>query len=122
MEGPARECRSGRYWQVRPGDTIYAIAKELGVSESDILLLNPGIDPMNLQVGQVLCLPSPPGLPVGPIPPCESGLYWVVAPGDTLFAIAQTLSVTVDQLLALNPTVDPLDLQPGMSLCLPRMP
>lgn len=121
MDESPPECASGRYWEIRPGDTVYSIAAETGTTEREILDLNPAIDPWNLQVGSLLCLPRPAGLPVGPIPPCESGLYWVVAPGDTLFTIARDLSVSVERLLDLNPDVDPLNLQSGMSLCLPRM-
>lgn len=120
MEDFQRECESGRFWEIRPGDSLYVVAREIGATEDEILRLNPGIDPMNLRIGDMLCLPQPPGIPVGPIPPCDSGLYWVVAPGDTLFTVAKSLSISVEQLLDLNPTVDPLNLQPGMSLCLPK--
>jgi LysM repeat protein len=119
VESPLPECESGRYWEVRPGDTVYLIATELGVSPGEILQLNPGIDPDNLQVGSILCLPRPAGIPIGPVPPCASGLYWAVASGDTLFTIAEATSTTVRVLMELNPHVDPLNLQVGMSICLP---
>jgi len=45
-----------------------------------------------------------------------------VAPGDTLFLIASQVGTTVDELMALNPDVDPWNLRPGQSICLPFPP
>lgn len=52
-----RPCPSGLYWQVEPGDTLYKIALEVGTTVERLMELNPAIDPMNLQIGQILCLP-----------------------------------------------------------------
>lgn len=105
-------CPSGRYWQVRAGDTLYSIARQLGTTLDELLRLNPGVDPSNLRIGQFLCLPEE-------FPPCPSGVYWVVAPGDTLYRIAQATGTTVDALLQANPGIDPLNLQVGQKICLP---
>ncbi|WP_156275317.1 LysM peptidoglycan-binding domain-containing protein [Neomoorella glycerini] len=104
-------CPSGRYWRVEPGDTLYLIALRIGTTVDELLRLNPGVDPYNLQVGQVLCLP--------PEPPCPSGVYWEVAPGDTLYSIARATGTTVEKLLELNPHIDPYNLQVGQKICLP---
>lgn len=56
-------------------------------------------------------------LPV--IPPCPTGLFLEIAPGDTLFKIAQEQGVTVDGILALNPGLDPKNLRVGTFICLP---
>ena len=58
-------------------------------------------------------------LPTGRVPPCESGLYWVIAPGDTMYDIARALGIPLQELLDLNPWADPENLVPGDSLCLP---
>jgi len=39
--------------------------------------------------------------------------YYVIQSGDTLGAIAAKYNTTVDQLLALNPSIDPTSLHPG---------
>jgi LysM repeat protein len=83
------------------------------------MALNPNIVPENLEPGMQICLPEESALPQGPIPPCASGLYWVVAQGDTLFSIARAYGTTVGRLLELNPGIDPQNLQIGMSICLP---
>ena len=114
-----RPCEGARSYTVRPGDTFYIIALEIGVQVDEIIRLNPGIDPENLQVGSVICVPLPPGIPTGYVPPCDSGFYWVIAVGDTLSSIAGQLGITVETLFELNPWIDPKNLLPGDSLCLP---
>lgn len=111
-----------RVWVVAPGDTLYGIALETGSTVERLLALNPAVDPTNLLPGEVLELPDFVGLPIGPVPPCPSGFYWVVAPGDTLFLIASQVGTSVDELLALNPQADPWNLLPGQSICLPFPP
>jgi LysM repeat protein len=105
-------CPSGRYWRVEAGNTLYGIAGELGTTVEELLNLNPGIDPDNLQVGQFICLPRE-------FPPCPSGVFWEVAPGDTLYQIAQATATTVDALLAANPGIDPNNLLIGQKICIP---
>ncbi|SMB99947.1 LysM domain-containing protein [Thermanaeromonas toyohensis ToBE] len=103
-------CPSGRYWRVQPGDTLYLIALRLGTTVEELMRLNPGVDPNNLQIGQLICLPEQ---------QCPSGVYWIVAPGDTLYRIAQAVGTTVEKLLELNPHIDPYNLQVGQAICLP---
>jgi LysM repeat protein len=43
---------------VRPGDTLYSIARAAGVSVSVILSLNPGLDPRYVAVGDVVLVPG----------------------------------------------------------------
>ncbi|KJS19994.1 MAG: peptidoglycan-binding protein [Clostridiaceae bacterium BRH_c20a] len=104
-------CPSGRLWKVRRGDTLYKIAIISGTSVQKILELNPSINPQNLPIGSFVCLP--------PEKPCASGIFWRVAPGDTLFQIALATNTTVEKLRELNPDLDPLNLQVGFAICLP---
>jgi len=113
------QCPSGLFWTVSPGDTLYSIAAATGVELSDILALNPGIDPTNLRPGQRVCLPETAALPRGPIPPCPTGFYWVIAPGDTLHSISILLGTTVEEILSLNPGLAPSNRQIGSSICVP---
>ncbi|MGI6621417.1 MAG: LysM peptidoglycan-binding domain-containing protein [Bacillota bacterium] len=113
------QCPTGIVWTIQPGDTFFQIARATGTTVERIAALNPGVDPERLEVGMQICLPEEAALPRGPIPPCASGLYWVVAQGDTLFSIARTYGTTVERLLELNPGIDPSNLQIGMSICLP---
>ncbi len=112
MEQAKPPCVSGRYWRVGAGDTFYTIAEEVGTTADELVNLNPGVDPFNLQVGQFLCLPAE-------LPPCASGIFFVVGPGETLYLIAQTTGTTVEALLAVNPGIDPFNLRVGQKICLP---
>lgn len=110
---PTRQlsCPSGRYWPVKAGDTLYSIALRTATTVNELLTLNPGIDPANLQIGSLICLP--------PEHPCPSGIFWIVAAGDTLYKIAQANNTTVKRLLELNPNINPENLQIGQTICLP---
>lgn len=43
---------------VKSGDTPYNIARTFGISVDDLLAANPGINPNNLQIGQIICVPT----------------------------------------------------------------
>ncbi|MCA9945174.1 MAG: LysM peptidoglycan-binding domain-containing protein [Anaerolineales bacterium] len=47
-------------YQIESGDTILGIAIQRGTTVEEILALNPGIVPENLQIGQPVVLPPPP--------------------------------------------------------------
>ena len=50
----------GQTYVVQAGDFPATIAQKFGVSLEDLLAANPGIDPTNLQVGQVIVIPPKP--------------------------------------------------------------
>lgn len=52
-------CATDLFLEVEAGDTLAKIAKEQGVTVEGILALNPGLDPLNLQIGTFICLPLP---------------------------------------------------------------
>ncbi|MFZ7102197.1 MAG: LysM peptidoglycan-binding domain-containing protein [Peptococcaceae bacterium] len=113
-------CASGVYWEVAEGDTLYKIAQAAQVGLQELLEANPDIEPDNLTIGQSICIPPGGNVP-GPnqVPNCPGGLYWEIAPGDTLFKISQEANVTIAQLLAVNPGINPDNLQVGQIICLP---
>lgn len=47
----------GTSYTVQPGDTLFKIARNFDVKLSELLLHNPGINPLNLKVGTTLCIP-----------------------------------------------------------------
>lgn len=53
-------CPTRNFYVIRRGDTLRAIAASFGVSQSDIVRLNPDLDPRNLSVGQIICIPLAP--------------------------------------------------------------
>lgn len=51
------QCPNGSIcYKVCPGDSIFLIALKFNTSTDEILAANPGIDPGNLYIGQVICL------------------------------------------------------------------
>ena len=44
--------QSRRFYRIRPGDTLAAIAPRFGLTEVELLALNPGIEPTALRIGQ----------------------------------------------------------------------
>jgi len=55
----------------------------------------------------------------GPVRAQTSGPLYVVQDGDTLYSIAIRFGTSVDEILALNPQVDPGLLYPGMEIIIP---
>lgn len=104
-------------YTVRPGDTLYSIAQQVGVTVPTLQAWN-DLDGTALQVGQTLRLyPPTTGEPLDTVEPPPLG-SWTVKPGDTFVHIALRLGTTADTLFALNDsTTAPLDT--GRTLHLP---
>ena len=112
----------GRYTVVS-GDTMYFIAQRFGVSLDALIAANPQIgDPNLIFPGDVLCVPGG-ASEEGRVPKyCPPGFQarYTVAPGDTMYFIAQRFGVSLDALIAANPQIsDPNQLFPGDVLCVP---
>lgn len=53
-------CPTRNFYVIRRGDTLRAIAASFGVSTNEILTQNPLLNPRNLTVGQIICIPLAP--------------------------------------------------------------
>ncbi len=104
-------------YEIKNGDTLSLISLRYNIPLSDILLLNPFIDPENLRVGQVICL----GRVSRPETKCESGNYYVVRKGDSIYTIAKAFELTVEDIFRANPLVSE-NLFVGQVLCIPENP
>ncbi|HEX3044243.1 MAG TPA: LysM peptidoglycan-binding domain-containing protein [Bacillota bacterium] len=96
-------------YTIRPGDTLYQIALRYGVSLSELLSINQLPNPNQLVIGQAILIPGP----------STSPLRYTVAPGDTLFELAETFGTTVNALIQANNITDPNLIRPGMVLIIP---
>ncbi len=63
---------------VKPGDSFYQLAFRYGVSVRVVETANPGVDPLNLQVGQRLTVPLPFSVVPGNIPFTSTVLRYCV--------------------------------------------
>jgi peptidoglycan endopeptidase LytF len=103
---------------VRPGDTMFSIARQFGVSLDALIAANPQIpDPSQLRPGQIVCIPQQPVV-------CPPDTFrYTVQPGDSMFSIAQRFGIPLAQLIAANPQIpDPSRIVPGQIVCVPNFP
>lgn len=115
VAAPPPTC-PGRTYTIRSGDTLFSIARRFGFTLQALLAANPGINPRQLRIGQVICLPPAPSEPV----PCPGGTIYVVKAGDTLISIANRFSISLSRLLAANPQItNPDVITIGQSICIP---
>ena len=100
---------------VAKGETIYAIAKKYQITPEDILKNNP--DAINgIKENQTLLIPSKNGSTTAVT--TANDTTYVVQKGETLYAISRKFGITVDAILAKNPTVKDT-LTEGVQLILP---
>ena len=45
-------------YTIKTGDTLYRIAREYNTTVDAILNINPGINPQNLIIGSMICVPT----------------------------------------------------------------
>jgi len=104
---------------VRPGDTLFAIAQQFGLSLSSLIAVNPQIpNPNIILINQVINLPVTP--PAPPIPPVGT-IQIYVSVGETLTSIAQRTGVSVQTIINANPQiVDPDLISVGQIINVPR--
>ncbi|HEX3032331.1 MAG TPA: LysM peptidoglycan-binding domain-containing protein [Bacillota bacterium] len=107
---------------VRPGDTLYKIAKRFNTTVSTLVALNGITNPDVLSIGQPLIVPIPPtstAMPTTSLPP--NTFIYIVKPGDSLYKIAHEFGTTVDMLVMLNGISNPNVLAIGQMLLVPQV-
>ena len=95
------------HYTVRRGDTLGRIARENGVSLSDLVGANDISNPNLIHVGQILVIPGEKG---------EPEVIHVVARGETLGKIASKYGSTVSALAMRNAIANPNLIRIGQSL------
>ena len=103
----------GSVYVVRPGDTLYSIARRLGVTVQALVNVNHIANPNRIYAGQRLIVPSDGGHTPAP------GTYYRVQRGDTLYSIAWRYGVTVWAIVHANGLANPNLIYAGQVLFIP---
>lgn len=82
-------------YTVKPGDTLWGISNQYGVSVTELASLNK-VDASTLKVGMILTIPSKSGSN-----PDNMFMYTVVK-GDSLYSIAKRYGTSVEEIKKLN--------------------
>ncbi len=105
-------------YNVNEGDTLLSIAVRFGTDVEALLRTNPDVDPNNLQVGQRICIAERFQEP----PMCSTRNFYVIRSGDTIRAIAASFEVEAQEILRINPELNPRNLRIGQIICIPIAP
>jgi membrane-bound lytic murein transglycosylase D len=113
------EADVSRPYVVAPGETLYALARRVGVRPAELATWNGISTATALRAGQVLRLSSP--TTEEPVLASNNGTpgMYTVATGDTFFSISRRYRCTVAELLAHNERATPT-LRVGETLRVPR--
>lgn len=98
---------------VRPGDTLYSIARRYGTSVDVLVNLNNLSSADNIKVGQELQIPG-----TAPVP---APRVHIVRRGDTLYSIARYYGVSMTELVAINGIANPDRIYIGQRLVIPGL-
>lgn len=109
-------------YQVKSGDTLYALSRHYGVSVKTILQANTGINPNSLKIGQKIVIPAL--KEVGPYKNAKNSATaftsrYTVKQGDTLWSIALAHDTTVEMLAEQNQLTINAPLKIGKVLLVP---
>lgn len=94
-------------YTIKPGDSLYNIAKEFGLTVAELERFNALPDPSRLSVGQDILIPV-------------SGTVHTVESGESLYSIASHYGVPLDSVILANPELrPPYNIYPGQNIIIP---
>ncbi|CAF1383972.1 unnamed protein product [Rotaria magnacalcarata] len=109
--------------KIVPGNTFWLLTQKYGCSLDEIIAANQDIDPLKLQVDQLVQLPSACRKPRTKIALDEhrsDQVCHTVFAGDTCERISEWYGCTIEDIMIANPDIQPTSIYPGQILRLPR--
>lgn len=124
------ECSIICYHVVRPGETVFCIARAYGVDPWAIVAQNGIVNPNTVYPGTVLAIPNvyasiPPGptctpqCPPWPGYPCTCAFYHTVVSGENLYRISLLYGVSMWRIAECNGIYNLNYIRAGDVLCIP---
>lgn len=111
-----KQCPLGTVpYTIKAGDNLYRLSITFNTTIAAIISANPGVNPNNLLIGQIICIPRQQIYPT-----CPKGNYYTIRPGDTLYGIASRYNISLDDLFDANPGISPYMISIGQVICIPR--
>lgn len=101
----AEEQEEGPSYVVQPGDTLGAIARKVGKTQSELLNLNPELEPDRIRDGQLIKIAD-----------FGRRIEHVIAPGEVLSRLAHRYEVSLRELTRWNPKLNPDRVRDGTKL------
>jgi len=117
--GHHAKSSSATVHSVRKGETAGRIAAANGLSVAQLQALNPGRNLAKLSIGTKLHIAARTAARKPVAAPSPDGATAVLEKGQTLYALAKANGVSVQDLMAANPGLNPRRLRPGTVLQLP---
>lgn len=112
LTGWAQDTRTYFMHTIEKGQSLYSIASMYGISQGDILRLNPGADE-RIYAGQTLRIPLSSDNTQGPT-------FHTIAPGETLYGLTRKYHTTAQAICDANPGLSAANFRSGQVIRIPR--
>ncbi|GEM_PF-4969579 len=96
---------------VKPGETVYSLARLYGLSVEELMAINKIQDPGRVRSGSVLNV-----TPAATVPVITGETLHTVRPGETLYSLARRYGMTPDELMRRNSLTDARRLRVGSQI------
>ncbi|EDN67077.1 conserved hypothetical protein [Beggiatoa sp. PS] len=107
-------------YTLNAGDTLYSLARNNGISLNQLLEINPGLDPNNYHVGQIINVSASNTTPSAPSSTSSTSTKtYTIKAGETLYRIATIHGLSLNQLLEMTPGLDPNNYHVGQTINIP---
>ena len=117
---------SGRFHTIQAKETLFSVSRKYGVSMNEMIAANPGLGPDNFKEGAIIVIPPGALQTTAPVQSERGGLansgcreMHKVKKKETLYSIATSYGITVEELQRANPEAKDNTIKKGEFLCIP---